>query len=129
MKQAWDLTIEVSYAIDEGGPRCVMTLSRRPRCSACRVPGAGVSEHDGEVEQAVETVDERGWCPGCGVAARLHNRRPTWVRDLPAAGRPVTLVWVKRIWRCREARCPKVTWTETHEQIRPRASLTERTRR
>ena len=61
-----------------------------------------VSEHDGEVEQAVETVDERGWCPGCGVAARLHNRRPTWVRDLPAAGRPVTLVWVKRIWRCRE---------------------------
>jgi len=88
-----------------------------------------VSEHDGEVEQAVETTDEQGWCPCCGVAAQLHDRRPSWVRDLPAAGRAVTLVWVKRIWRCREPRCPKVTWTETSDQIRARASLTERVRR
>ncbi len=85
-----------------------------------------VSEHDGEVEQAVETTDEQGWCPCCGVAAQLHDRRPSWVRDLPAAGRAVTLVWVKRIWRCHEPRCAKQTWTETHNQIRPRASLTER---
>ena len=59
-----------------------------------------VSEHAGELEQAVETTAEDGWCPTCGVRARLHDRRPSWVRDLPAAGRPVTLVWVKRIWRC-----------------------------
>jgi hypothetical protein len=26
-----------------------------------------VSEHDGEVEQAVETTAEEGWCPSCGV--------------------------------------------------------------
>ena len=54
-------------------------------------------ECNGEVEQAVETTADEGWCPACGVRARLHDRRPTWVRDLPAAGRPVTLVWVKRL--------------------------------
>ena len=35
-----------------------------------------VSEHDGEVEQAVETTADEGWCRGCGVPARLHDRRP-----------------------------------------------------
>ena len=88
-----------------------------------------VSEHDGEVEQAVETTDEQGWCAACGVRARLHDRRPSWVRDLPAAGRPVTLVWVKRVWRCNEPRCAKQTWSEAHEQIRARCVLTERARR
>ncbi len=63
-----------------------------------------VSEQGGELEQAVETTSD--FCRGCGVLARLHNRRPTWVRDLPAGGRPVTLVWVKRVWRCVEAACP-----------------------
>jgi transposase-like protein len=51
-----------------------------------------------------------------------------WVRDLPAGGRPVTLVWVKRIWRCPQVLCAKQTWTEISEAIRPRASLTERAR-
>lgn len=88
-----------------------------------------VSEHDGEVEQAVETFAGQGWCRSCGVRAKLHDRRPSWVRDLPAAGRPVTLVWVKRVWRCHEPRCPKRTWTETSETIRPRAAWTERARR
>ena len=87
-----------------------------------------VSEYAGEVEQAVQTGAEDGWCPGCGVQARLHDRRPTWVRDLPAAGRPVTLVWVKRVWRCHELRCSRRTWTETSSAIRPRASWTERAR-
>jgi transposase len=88
-----------------------------------------VSECDGEVEQAVETADELGWCPVCGVRARLHDRRPTWVRDLPAAGWPVTLVWVKRVWRCHEPLCQMRTWTETSEAIRARCVLTERARR
>src|SRR4051812_10256443 len=65
-----------------------------------------VAEYAGEVEQAVETTQTQDFCRGCGAAARLHARRPTWVRDLPAAGRPVTLVWVKRVWRCIEAACP-----------------------
>ena len=88
-----------------------------------------VSEYAGELEQAVETTAVEDFCRGCGVAATLHDRRPTWVRDLPAGGRPVTLVWVKRVWRCLQRGCPVVTWSETSEHIRPRASLTERARR
>jgi transposase len=87
-----------------------------------------VSQHEGELEQAVETTATEAFCRSCGVQARLHDRRPTWVRDLPAGGRPVTLVWVKRVWRCPEPVCPARTWTETSSVIRPRASLTERAR-
>ena len=87
-----------------------------------------VSQHEGELEQAVETTATEAFCHCCGVQARLHDRRPTWVRDLPAGGRPVTLVWIKRVWRCPEPACPTRTWTETCEPIRPRASLTERAR-
>lgn len=50
------------------------------------------------------------------------------VRDLPVAGRPVRLVWAKRIWRCPEQDCDVRTWSETSELIAPRASLTERAR-
>jgi transposase len=88
-----------------------------------------VSEYAGELEQAIETTAVEDFCRGCGVAARLHDRRPTWVRDLPAGGRPVTLVWVKRVWRCVQQGCPRSTWTETSEHIRPRAAWTERARR
>jgi hypothetical protein len=59
----------------------------------------------------------------------LRNRRPTWARDLAAGDRAVTLVWVKRIWRCVHLECEQQTWTERHRQIRPRASLTERARK
>jgi zinc-finger of transposase IS204/IS1001/IS1096/IS1165 len=79
-----------------------------------------VSEVEGELEQAIETTADLVGCPGCGAVAQLHDRRPTWVRDLPAGGRPVTLVWVKRVWRCRHAACAKRTWTETSEAIAPR---------
>ena len=45
-----------------------------------------VSENAGELEQAVETTTTVDFCRGCGVQARLHDRRPTYVRDLPSAG-------------------------------------------
>src|SRR5690242_6200662 len=88
-----------------------------------------VSEFAGEIEYAVETTERVTGCPECGVLARLHDRRRVDVRDLPAGGRPVTLVWIKRVWRCLERDCPRSTWTETNGQIRPRASMTERARR
>ena len=87
-----------------------------------------VSDYAGELEQAIETTADVVGCLECGVVAQLHDRRPTWVRDLPSGGRPVTLVWVKRVWRCGHPRCPKRTWTETSQAIVPRASLTERAR-
>jgi transposase len=68
-----------------------------------------VSDHDGEMEQAIETTADLVGCPECGVVAELHDRRPCWIRDMPAGGRPVTLVWVKRIWRCPHPQCAKRT--------------------
>lgn len=88
-----------------------------------------VSCRDGEVEQAVETTATVVGCSVCGVLARDHGRRVVRVRDLPSGGRPVTITWIKRLWRCAEAGCPARTWTETTEAIRARASLTERARR
>jgi transposase len=87
-----------------------------------------VSEDEGELEQAIETTADLVGCPGCGAVAQLHDRRPVRVRDLPCAGRPVTLIWVKRVWRCRHRLCEVVTWSETSEAIAPRASMTERAR-
>ena len=87
-----------------------------------------VSDYEGELEQAIETTADLVGCLDCGVVAQLHNRRPCWVRDLPSGGRPVMLVWVTRVWRCPHVVCPKRTWTEISEAIRPRASLTERAR-
>jgi hypothetical protein len=79
-----------------------------------------VSQQIGELEQAVETTGAEDFCGGCGVQARLHDRRPTYVRDLPSGGRPVTLVWVKRIWRCVEPGCPVVTWSGPRPLSEPR---------
>ena len=87
-----------------------------------------VSEVEGELEQAVETTATEEFCRSCGVQAVGHGRRPVRVRDLPTAGRPVTLIWVKRVWRCAEPRCRRRTWTEASGHIVSRASLTERAR-
>jgi transposase len=77
----------------------------------------------------IETTTDRVGCPSCGVRAVGHGRRRVQVRDLSIAGRPVRLVWAKRIWRCPEVACERRTWSETHPAIRSRASLTERARR
>jgi transposase len=87
-----------------------------------------VSQVEGELEQAIETTAVEEFCRRCGVQAVRHGRRPVRVRDLPVAGRPVTLIWVKRMWRCAEPRCPARTWSEVSEHIGSRASLTERAR-
>ena len=76
----------------------------------------------------METTQSVTGRPRCGVIAALHDRQPRWVRDLPAGGRPVVLVWVKRVWRCQERACGQRTWSERHPAIRPRAVLTERAR-
>jgi transposase len=88
----------------------------------------GAADAGGEVELLLETAAELVGCPECGAVARAKDRRPTWVRDLPVAGRPVVLCWWKRIWCCPYSLCEKRTWTERHPAIAPRAVLTERAR-
>ena len=87
------------------------------------------AEYGGELELLVQTGEAVTACPQCGVVATAHGRRDHLVRDIPAAGRPVLLVWRKRIWRCDQRCCPTRTWTETTPLIRRRAALTERARR
>ena len=91
------------------------------------VVGAQV-EVDGEWWLAVETSADVVGCSSCGTRAVGHGRRRVKVRDLPIAGRPVVLVWAKRIWRCPEPACDTATWTETTEAIAARGALTERAR-
>jgi transposase len=88
-----------------------------------------VSAFDDQLEYAIKTSEQVTGCPDCGVLVSLHDRRRSEVRDLPARGRSVTLIWLKRVWHCHEPACPRRTWTETSEHIRPRSSLTERARR
>jgi transposase len=87
-----------------------------------------LEESTGEWWLAVETTEDRAWCETCGVRAVGHGRRRVVVQDLPLAGRPVVLVWSKRLWRCPEPACPARTWSEECDQIAPRAVLTERAR-
>jgi transposase len=82
----------------------------------------------GEWHLAVQTTATVVGCVGCGLRATPHGRRMVRVRDLPIGGRPVVLLWRKRLWRCREPACRVRTWTERMVAIRPRAVLTERAR-
>jgi transposase len=82
----------------------------------------------GEWQLEVQTTATMVGCRGCGVRAELHGRRRVRVRDLPIGGRPVVLLWRKRIWRCREPACGVRTWTEQTAAIGPRAVLTQRAR-
>ena len=79
---------------------------------------AAVEDGD-EVWLLVETKATATGCPSCGVRAKAKDRRETKVRDLPAAGRLVVLVWFKRRWSCPEPDCETKTWTEDSHEIAP----------
>jgi len=82
------------------------------------------SEEDGECFVLVETTRDVVGCPTCGVIATGHGRSVVQVRDLPAGGRPVRLVWKKRRFICRESDCPKRSFTEQSDRVEQ--SLTRR---
>ena len=85
-------------------------------------------EVDGELHQLVETTATVVGCLGCGTRAASKGRRDVRVRDLPAGGRRVVVVWRKRIWRCPDPDCEVARWSEQTAAIIPRASMTERAR-
>ena len=55
----------------------------------------------------VESRLEAAWCTQCGVRARVKDRPPVVLVDLPCFGRPARLVWRKHRWRCPAAECPE----------------------
>jgi len=88
----------------------------------------GVEDRPGEpIRVHVETTVEVEGCAGCGTRAWVKDRPSVELADLPAFGRPATLVWRKRRWRCPEPACGVGTWTETDPRIAPvRAAMTDR---
>jgi transposase len=86
----------------------------------------GHLEVDGEWWISVQTTSDLVGCPDCGTRAVGHGRRRVRIRDLPVSGRPVVLVWSKRIWRCPDSDCETRTWTERSELIDAGGLLTVR---
>ena len=79
----------------------------------------------------VATVDEGARaCPECGVISTdRKGRRLTRPRQLPYGGRVVELHWHKSRWYCREALCPRTSFTEQVRQVPAGARLTAALRR
>ena len=82
------------------------------------------SEEGGEAWVLVETTATVAGCPSCGVKATGHGRSRVQVRDLPAGGRPVRLVWRKRRWICTDPDCAATSFMEQTPAIE--GSLTRR---
>jgi transposase len=75
----------------------------------------------------VETESRAEGCRSCGVLAASHGRRTVRLIDTPCFGRPVELLWRKRVWRCAERGCEAGAFTEQQQELaRPRALLTLR---
>ena len=81
------------------------------------------------VQVIVEQAAREGPCPACGVLSATVKDRPLMrIKDLPASGQRVELWWRKRRLVCLEVLCPRRSFTQTSDAIRPRARVTERLR-
>jgi transposase len=81
------------------------------------------------VSVVVEQMAREGPCPDCGVLSSVIKDRPLRrVKDLPASGQRVELWWRKRRLVCSETLCPRRSFTQTAEAVRPRARVSERLR-
>ena len=62
-------------------------------------------------------------CPGCRGRVRSKGERPVELVDLPAAARPVRLLWRKRRWECPDEACGVGSFTEQDPRIAPEQRL------
>ena len=77
----------------------------------------------------IEQTAREGPCPTCGVLSSVIKDRPVMrVKDLPGSGQRVQLWWRKRRLLCGERLCPRRSFTQTAEAVRPRGRDTERLR-
>ncbi len=77
----------------------------------------------------VESPPQLMGCPACGVVVHSHGRRDVRLIDVPCFGRPVELIWRKRMWRCHEPACGVKAFVEQDDDLAaPRALLTTRAR-
>jgi len=66
-------------------------------------------------------------CRGCERTARVKDRSPVELVDLPCFGRSTRLVWRKHRWCCPDGGCSTGSWTAEDPTIAPpRAAMTDR---
>lgn len=96
-------------------------MTTRLHLRRMRVVEVAVDEPD-RLEVVVADLRSVVRCPACGFkTARVHETRPTRVRDLPGRGQRTTLVWLRRRFEC--ADCGH-RHTEDHPEIE--GSMTRR---
>jgi transposase len=109
-------------------------VSKRRAASAATVlfnlPGYRVlqvvRDEAGARTVTVETLAGEAACPSCGVfTSSVHQRTLQRVRDVAFDG-PVTVVWDKKRWPCKETGCVRWSFAEATAQVPSRARLTSR---
>ena len=65
----------------------------------------------------IESRSSRPGCAGCGTPARVKDRPPVELVDLPCFGRPARLVWHKHRWCCPDRDCSAGSWTGEDPRI------------
>ena len=84
-----------------------------------RVQRVDLDEYGGRVVH-VETAagTSAPGCPTCGVVSTsVKGLVTTAPRDLPYGQAPVAVLWHKTRWRCREATCARLSFTESIDQV------------
>jgi hypothetical protein len=92
----------------QGRPPWGWTVRAGPRCwwDFEAVTLLGVTRHaDDLVEVVIESPTRIGGAGTCSTPGWVKERPRVALADLPAFGTPVTLVWVKRRWRCPNRAC------------------------
>ncbi|WP_211675644.1 transposase family protein [Ornithinibacter aureus] len=88
-----------------------------------------LDDEGGRVVHVVTDDESAAGCPSCGVlSTSVKGHAVTRPRDVPYGQAPLHLVWHKRRWRCREAACPRGSFTESLPAVPARARVTSRLR-
>ncbi|MFC7847097.1 hypothetical protein ACFUTU_01325 [Arthrobacter sp. NPDC057388] len=90
------------------------------------IPTSSVTATGVGLVLGVETGEDVTGCLDCGVVAVGHGRRRVRLRNIPCFGRPVRLLWAKRVWRCPDPGFPRTTFTEEYPMAVSLAKLTTR---
>jgi transposase len=98
------------------------------------LPGVAVARVDravdgGRVVHVVTDDPAAACCPDCGTVSRsVKGNVTTRPKDLPYGETPLRVVWHKRRWRCRQARCERGSFTEQLPELPAGARTTGRMR-
>lgn len=92
-----------------------------------RVITATPAVGEGPRQVIVETIEDEGACPSCGVfSSRVQARPAQHVKDVSCGGEAIDVRVRKRRYACVEPACTRRTFTEATDQLPTRARVTTR---